>query len=287
MIPRGAKKMSTKAEPTWRHILALSGGKDSSALAIYMKKQHPELEMEYVFCDTEKELDETYEYLARLEVYLERKVIKLKSEGMGFDDLLKMRRGFLPSPQMRWCTEYLKIKPYEKYIGEDNVISYVGIRADEMHRKRYISTKPNIIAKYPFIEDGKRRQDIIDLLNTTYVGGKPIGMPSYYDWRSRSGCYFCFYQQRREWVGLLETHPDLFQKAMEYERVDPETGERYTWVQGESLVQLATPERVAQIKREFEERTARESLNAPKRSLREVFSSEEEEQSPGCTICHL
>ena len=221
--------MAPEIDRNWRHILALSGGKDSSALAVYMKTRIPE--MEYVFCDTDKELDETYEYLNRLEVYLERKIVRLKTEGMGFDDLLKMRRGFLPSPQMRWCTEYLKIKPYEKYIGDDNVFSYVGIRADEMHRKRYISTKPNIIAKYPFIEKGIRRKDVIDILNTTFVGGKPIGLPNYYDWRSRSGCYFCFYQQRREWVGLLENHPDLFQKAMEYEKQDPETGEHYSWVQ--------------------------------------------------------
>jgi hypothetical protein len=277
--------MSNEDEGGWRHILALSGGKDSSALAIYMKKRVPE--MEYVFCDTAKELDETYEYLDRLEVFLEKPVVRLKSEGMGFDDLLKMRRGFLPSPQMRWCTEYLKIKPYEKYIGDDKVISYVGIRADEGNRKRYISTKPNIIAKYPFVDDGIRHKDVLEILNTTYVGGKPIGLPKYYEWRSRSGCYFCFYQQRREWVGLLETHPDLFKKAMEYEKEDQETGERYSWVQGESLAELAKPERVAQIKREFEERLARQTGHVANSSLREVFSSEAEEQSPGCTICHL
>jgi hypothetical protein len=277
--------MSNGDERGWRHILALSGGKDSSALAIYMKERIPE--MEYVFCDTAKELVETYEYLDRLEVFLEKPVVRLKSEGMGFDDLLKMRRGFLPSPQMRWCTEYLKIKPYEKYIGDDRVISYVGIRADEGNRKRYISTKPNIIAKYPFIDDGIRHKDVLEILNTTYVGGKPIGLPKYYEWRSRSGCYFCFYQQRREWVGLLETHPELFKKAMEYEKEDQETGERYSWVQGESLAELAKPERVAQIKREFEERVARQAGYVAINSLREVFSSEAEEQSPSCTICHL
>jgi len=277
--------MSDRDERGWRHILALSGGKDSSALAIYMKERIPE--MEYVFCDTAKELVETYEYLDRLEVFLEKPVVRLKSDGMGFDDLLKMRRGFLPSPQMRWCTEYLKIKPYEKYIGDDKVISYVGIRADEGNRKRYISTKPNIIAKYPFVDDGIRHKDVLEILNTTYVGGKPIGLPKYYEWRSRSGCYFCFYQQRREWVGLLETHPELFKKAMEYEKEDQETGERYSWVQGESLAELAKPERVAQIKREFEERVARQTGHLANSSLREVFSSEAEEQSPSCTICHL
>ena len=39
-----------------RHILALSGGKDSSALAVYLRDKVPNLE--YVFCDTKKELDE-------------------------------------------------------------------------------------------------------------------------------------------------------------------------------------------------------------------------------------
>ena len=47
-----------------RRILGLSGGKDSAALAVLMHKQAPE--MEYVFCDTHKELPETCEYLERL-----------------------------------------------------------------------------------------------------------------------------------------------------------------------------------------------------------------------------
>jgi hypothetical protein len=272
-----------------RNILALSGGKDSAALAVYMKDRVPE--MEYVFCDTGKELQETYDYLALLEVYLNKPIERLKAENDGrelsFDDLLAIRRGFLPSPQMRWCTEYLKIKPYERYIGDDQVISYVGIRADEGHRKRYISTKPNIVPRYPFVEDGIRRSDVISILNNTYVGGKALGLPKYYNWRSRSGCYFCFFQQRREWVGLLETHPELFKKAMEYEREDPLTGERYTWVQGESLAELAKPERVDQIKREFAERVARGLSRHAELPLGEVFANEEIDSSSGCLICTL
>lgn len=51
------------ARDALRHVLLLSGGKDSTALALYMREQHPEIGMEYVFCDTHKELQETYEYL--------------------------------------------------------------------------------------------------------------------------------------------------------------------------------------------------------------------------------
>ena len=51
-----------------RHILSLSGGKDSAALAVYMRDRLSE--MEYIFHDTDKELPETLEYLARLEAIL-------------------------------------------------------------------------------------------------------------------------------------------------------------------------------------------------------------------------
>ena len=51
-----------------RHILSLSGGKDSAALAVYLRDRVPR--MEYIFHDTDKELPDTYEYLDRLEGYL-------------------------------------------------------------------------------------------------------------------------------------------------------------------------------------------------------------------------
>ena len=203
-----------------------------------------------LFCDTEMELDETYEYLIRLETYLGKKIHHLKySSGYGFNEILQIKRGFLPSPQSRWCTEYLKLKPYEDYISNDSVISYVGIRADEPHRTGYISTKPNVQTVLPFVENNIRHNDVVRLLEES-----GLGVPSYYKWRSRSGCFFCFFQQKREWVGLLENHPDLFERAKEYEKEDPITGERYTWNQGESLDELARPERIAQIKEDYEKR---------------------------------
>lgn len=53
-----------------RHLLGISGGKDSAALAVYMKNQHPEIDVEYFFTDTGKELPEVYEFLGRLESLL-------------------------------------------------------------------------------------------------------------------------------------------------------------------------------------------------------------------------
>ena len=46
-----------------RHVLGISGGKDSAALAIYMKTKYPLLDIEFYSCDTGKELDETYQLI--------------------------------------------------------------------------------------------------------------------------------------------------------------------------------------------------------------------------------
>jgi hypothetical protein len=177
----------------------------------------------------------------------------------------------------------LKIKPYEKYIGDDPMISYVGIRADEAHRKGYISTKPNVTTAFPFIENNIRREDVFRILQDT-----GLGLPHYYQWRSRSGCYFCFFQQKREWVGLLENHPDLFERAKSYEKFDPLTGERYTWNQGESLDELAQPERTAQIKEEYEKRRARQAKAFKgNMKLKDIWQADDFAEEVACTICHL
>lgn len=261
-----------------RHILSLSGGKDSTALAVYMRDRVPE--MEYVFCDTGEELPETYEYLERVEAYLGKPIVKLRNNRQGFEDLLAARNGFLPSPKARWCTQYLKIVPFEEYVGDDRAISYIAIRADEPHRKGYISTKSNIQARYPFIEDGLTQKDILRLLLES-----GLGMPAYYRWRSRSGCYFCFFQRREEWLGLLEVHPDLYKKAASYEKYEPTTGQRYTWRSGESLEDLATPERIRAIKAALEARQMRDTGMPLDTGLLNLFG--EDSSDDGCLICHL
>ncbi len=268
-------------EKQLRHIMLISGGKDSTALALYMRDKRPDTEFEYLFCDTHKELPETYEYLARIEAYLGRPITRLSS-GLGergFDHFLKIYGGYLPSPKMRWCTRQLKIEPFERYVGDDPVFLYVGIRADE-RRSGYISTKENITPVFPFKEDGLTKVDILRILE-----GSGVGLPKYYEWRSRSGCYFCFFQQRAEWVRLRERHPDLYEKAKEYEK--EENG--YTWAQGESLSDLERPERVQDVLAKEEARRERLERRRRAKNLSEAFgfSDPEPEDADGCLICHL
>lgn len=165
----------------------------------------------------------------------------------------------LPSAQVRWCTRKLKIEPFEAYVGDEQVWNYIGIRAEE-NRKAYISTKLNITAVYPFKEHGLVLSDIERILTES-----GIGLPDYYEWRTRSGCFFCFFQRTGEWIGLKERHSDYYEKAKAYEKENG--GERYTWRQGESLVELEQPERLEQAKREHQQRLAEEKLRRPGRTL--------------------
>ncbi|MFD8296947.1 phosphoadenosine phosphosulfate reductase family protein [Streptomyces bauhiniae] len=267
-----------------RHVLGLSGGKDSSALAIYMRDRVPD--MEYFFCDTGAELPETYEYLNRLEAAVGKPIVRLNAS-RDFDHWLEVYQGTLPSPQMRWCTKNLKIRPLEEWVGDDEVISYVAIRADE-NRLGYVSTKPNIDAVFPFREDGIDRAGVDRILDEA-----GIGLPAYYEWRTRSGCYFCFFQRKHEWVGLKDRHPELFEKAIAYEekvnyRRTAMQERQYTWSQGESLHELI--ERRDEIEAKHEaalERAAKRTK--PNRPLLEILSDalDEDDDSAACAVCHL
>lgn len=276
-----------------RHICGISGGKDSSALAVFMRDTVPD--MEYFFCDTGAELPETYEYLSRLEVVLGKPIARLNAN-KGFDHWFEMFRGALPSPQMRWCTNYMKIKPLEDWIGDEPAISYVAIRADEANRKGYVSTKPNIETRFPFIDANIDHDGVMNILSDA-----GIGLPDYYEWRTRSGCYFCFFQRKAEWIGLADRHPDLFERAVAIEQkvlqdagVDGDAdftstamkGRQYTWSGGETLIELRN--RRDEILTKRDQAANRAKQEAPNRTLMEVLAAAHDEEGDDmCTVCAL
>lgn len=271
-----------------RHIVPLSGGKDSTALAVLMLQKYPDLPFEFLFTDTGAELPETYEYFKKFETIFDVKITRLtaldlprfrarEKDGrrIPFDYVLdEVYSGFLPNPQARWCTRALKIQPFEQFVGDDRAYSYIGIRGDE-NRVGYggvgrghthsfsaerrgkpvvISEKSNIMPVYPFKDLGMSLEEVKRLLDES-----GLGLPAYYEWRSRSGCYFCFYQQIGEWQGLRERHPELFNRAKTYEKV--ENGRAYTWSEGRSLTDIE--------------------------KLKQRYANPVREQLDGCVICHL
>ena len=271
-----------------RHVMGISGGKDSASLAIYIKDHYPDIhkKMEYFFSDTGAELEEVYNLLDKLEGHLGKEINRLNS-GKDFEHWLKIHNNLLPSPQQRWCTRMMKIKPFEAFVGEDKVISYVGIRADE-HREGYVSRKPNIQAVFPFVEDGIVREDVFRILEES------IGIPEYYKWRSRSGCYFCFFQRQDEWLGLKRNHPELYEKAKTIESnvhvkgFDWETGERKVVKKGYTWSEAGTLDVIVNI---AEKREAEGRKYKPKETKRwQDIVKEQDEDDPedkACIICSL
>ncbi|MEZ9468097.1 phosphoadenosine phosphosulfate reductase family protein [Vibrio breoganii] len=260
-----------------KHVLGLSGGKDSAALAIYMAREYPELDIDYFFTDTGYELPEVYEFIEQLESILGKEILRLNhnertvnNDVKVFDKLLVEHNNFLPSGRQRWCTIRMKLEPFEKWIKPYlndgyEVVSYVGIRADEPWRDGYT---PNESQKYlkikmPFADDGIKRAGVISLLESS-----GIGLPKYYEWRSRSGCTFCFFQRKIEWVRLMERYPEAFEEAKAYEKraETSANGETFYWMgPNEPLTTLEDPIRIAQIKanhekslKRFEKKKSRE-----------------------------
>ena len=128
------------------------------------------------------------------------------------------------------------------------------------------------------------KDDIFRLLRESGVG-----VPAYYEeipfevdgetgtyCRSRSGCYFCFFQQKIEWIWLYEQHPDLFKKAMEFEK------DGYTWNQNESLADLIKPERIRQIKLDIIRRQKESRASNKGTTLAEILGDD-----IMCTNCFI
>lgn len=134
-------------------------------------------------------------------------------------------------------------------------------------------------------EDVLGRDDIFNILEKSGVG-----VPKYYkkvDFavngnegqyaRSRSGCYFCFFQQKIEWVWLYEQHPERFAKAMEYEK------DGYTWCQDESLLELIQPERMQRIKEDFIKKQGKVGIT--KKDWKDIVL--EDAEGEGCAACFI
>ncbi|UXC92195.1 phosphoadenosine phosphosulfate reductase family protein [Sphingobium sp. RSMS] len=271
-----------------RHVLGISGGKDSAALAVYMRQTAPELDIEYFFTDTGKELPEVYEFLGRLEGFLGKPILRLNPD-RDFDFWLQEYNNFLPSPQTRWCTRQLKIKPFEEWLrpalaAGDIINSYVAIRSDEDYREGYVSGQENLKVHLPFRQAGIDKAGVHEILDAA-----GLGLPDYYRWRSRSGCTFCFYQQKIEWARLLEEHPEAFDEAKRYEKNALEHGSPFTWSHGESLDQLSEPERLAQIRRDHAKRVERLRARKPVNILAGEIAEDLDEvygTSKLCVTCH-
>jgi len=215
-----------------RHIVALSGGKDSAAMAILLSQSIPNLEL--AFCDTGRELPEVYSYVAQVGAVIGKPVRAIQYCGRDFDWYLREFKHYLPDSRNRWCTKHLKIVPFERYLGKQEATVYIGIRADEDRAGNY-GLRRNVEYAYPLHDQGIDRQGVVSILEA-----HTLPLPDFYRWRSTGGCWCCPFQRKSDWAGLRLFHPDLFSKAAEDEQKSIEaTGRRFGWLgNGKPLTRL-------------------------------------------------
>ncbi len=193
------------------HVVALSGGKDSTAMALRLRELNPTQPYEYVCTPTGDELDEMFDHWKMLGKMLGKKIKPVMHE-LGLNGLIEAQQA-LPNWRQRWCTKDLKIKPYAKWLRAqcekfDEVYSYVGLRADEEEREGgdYANIS-GVVMRFPMRDWGWTLDNV-----TSYLEDKKVTIPD------RTDCARCFFQRLGEWWMLWKHHPDKYEHAAEQER---------------------------------------------------------------------
>jgi len=92
-----------------RHVISVSGGKDSAATLLLALERCPRDSVIPIFCDTGNEHEAVYEYLAYLEQALEITIVRLKAD---FSEQIASKRVFISRDQ-RTRREYETVPIFE------------------------------------------------------------------------------------------------------------------------------------------------------------------------------
>lgn len=186
------------------HVIGLSGGKDSTALALRLAEVEPR-DYVYLCTPTGDELPEMEQHWKALECLLGAPVLRLTAKGLDLKMLCE-REKMLPNWRARFCTRALKIEPCQKWIDQHggDVVLYVGLRADEEGREGGIYD--NCEVRFPFREWGWGIDDV-----QAYLRQRDVVIPA------RTDCARCFFQTLPEWWRLWKEYPEIYQDAVDQE----------------------------------------------------------------------
>ena len=186
-----------------KHVVGLSGGKDSTALALWLMQNEPR-DYEFICNETGDELPDMQAHWGLLERVLGRplKRVRHSTDLLGLIEEMQM----LPNFRARWCTRILKIEPTIAYMEAlpQGSILYVGLRSDEEERKGLFGE--DLIVRFPLREYGIDLRGVKKILTDNN-----IVIPA------RTDCGFCFHQRIIEWCNLWRDYPDRWLKGVDVE----------------------------------------------------------------------
>ena len=192
-----------------QHIVAVSGGKDSTAMALRLREIHPDREYIWVCTPTGNEPDSMQEHWSYMEDQLGGPIVRIKNPHGGLIEL-STRQGILPHTRMRWCTRMLKVEPYLGWLRSNkfnHAISYVGLRADEEAREGIYGETGIAEYRYPLRDWGWGIGDVI-----AYLFRRGVEIPE------RTDCELCPFQRLHEWHALWSSNPQGYQAGVSLER---------------------------------------------------------------------
>lgn len=149
------------------NIVQFSGGKDSLATLIWAKQNLDEFKV--VFCDTGWESDVTYRHIEDVSKWLNVDIVTLKSK---FDfRSLSLKKKRVASTKARFCTDYLKVRPFIDFLLmiNDDITVYQGIRADESPARRTMSAEDDFFSGYISGKHTYRKKAILKYLDSYSV----------------------------------------------------------------------------------------------------------------------
>lgn len=187
-----------------KQVVALSGGKDSTAMALVLKTQMPEVEFEWICNETGDELPEMALHWARLEARLGMTLKRVRHERSLTSEVRHIQ--MLPNSMSRWCTRVLKIEPtiaYFQSLPKGSVL-YVGLRADEELRRGLYGE--DIDVRFPLRELGFTLAAVKGLL-----AGSGVCIPE------RTDCALCPNQRLIEWFKLWRDYPERYAEGVALE----------------------------------------------------------------------
>lgn len=250
-----------------KYIVALSGGKDSTAMALRLAEAEPR-DYIYVITPTGNELPEMFAHWRNLSHILGKPIKPILAGNKSLQSLIREQR-MLPNHRARWCTRKLKLEPYYKWLTTQTpCISFVGLRADEESRPGMIFPDANgIKMRFPMRDWGWGLCDV-----KKYLKEKGIEIPR------RTDCAMCFWNKLGEWYLLWKENPEFYAEAEAEaleEYVSEKRGKPYTL---RSSKRDSWPAALKDLRKAFE------NGGVPKRSLDQI---ERERFIGGCRVCTL
>ena len=186
------------------HIVPVSGGKDSTALALRLKELYPATKFIYVYTPTGDELPEMQEQWPKLEKLLGQEIVGIETPTL---KELILDFMMLPNFNSRWCTRIIKIEAIQEFYNDHKpAVVYIGLRADEATREGNRLLDADIKQCHPMQEWGWGIKEV-----RGYLKKRGVTIPR------RTDCGMCFYQRLDEWYSLWEQYPD---KWREYEDLE-------------------------------------------------------------------